>query len=471
MHIFETNKEYLVRVAEENGFGSFGENVDVGRHIFVGMGLSADQFHSHHMIAENNAHPVIFGCTGSNKTTAIIIPNILWRRRSFLAIDPKGEIASVVAPYLMACGFKVVVFDPYTTGRIESSSYDPVAILVNSDIELADKINQIVDALLVSTGGDSHWVDAAKGLLVGVIAFVVENECEEGSLLRVFEILQGGVGAIIEVAKKLIEEGTVGSLAFRKLSRYAELTSDNREAQSILSTLLVQMQFLDSEPIRNVLSGGTFRFEELLNLSQKVAVFVTLPPEKLESHNKFLRLMVTQAIATVSTFGGDPEDPVDLYVDEAGTIGHLPVLSQAVGLMRGRGLRVWTFFQTLSQLRRDYAYDYENFIGNSGTLILLKVMDNATAEYFSKKIGKTGWVPDEKNHLFNGKDGLKGIRNGYPRGGHNNAFEGVKDLLSPEELCQLPNDIGVILTDGAPALFVKAPYYKVTPFCKVTGYA
>lgn len=463
VHLSGQSYDDFMRVAESSEFDVFGDDVDKGKHIFIGMSLPNHRYHPHHMIAENNAHPVVFGCTGSNKTTAIIIPNILWRERSFLAIDPKGEIASTVAPYLTSIGFKVVVLDPYSISGLGSSSYDPVAFLDAQDGCLADKINQIADALLEQTGVDSHWVAAARNVLVGVIAYVVESPAEVGGLLRAVEIIQGGIGAINAAAKTVIDERPF-SLAYRKLARYSEWDVGNREAQSILSTLLVQLQFLDSEPIRKVLTGNDFRFEELLDSVKKVAVFVTLPPEKLASHNKYQRLMVTQAISTVSSIGGNADDPIDLYIDEAGTIGVLPILSDAVGNMRGLGLRVWTFYQTLSQVKRDFPADYENIIGNCGTLILLKVMDNTTAAYFSKKIGKPIRDSFQKGRLFDGEFGLNGLHKNFATGLNSEK----KELLSPEELCQLPSEIGVVITDGPPAFFVKAPYYKVSPFCEVT---
>jgi type IV secretion system protein VirD4 len=460
----ELNKQDLERSLIYTDFAAFDEQENDGNHIFVGENLPDRMFPSLHMIAENNAHPVVFGSTGSHKTTAIIIPNLLWRQQSSIVVDPKGEIAKVVGPYLRSCGFELVNFDPYQVGSLPQATFDPVSLLDPDDQEFADKINQIVEALLFHpSGSDPHWVDSARNLLAGVVAYVVESKDQESSLIRAHGILQNGIGKLCELARTLEATEGTDSLALRKLGRYADLSPDNREAQSILSTLLTQLQFLDSEPIRKALSKGKFRFEELLNPHAKLAVFITLPPEKLESHSRFQRLLISQAIATISRSGVGQDTPIDLYIDEAGTIGALPILSQAVGIMRSYGLKIWTFFQTLGQLKRDYPHDYQNFIGNSGTLFLLKVMDDETAQYFSRRLGKYRQF-EELNGLLKDGRGLSRLRWGTTFGSNDKSKQAMEDVLSPEGLCQLPDEVGLVLTDGTPAFFVKAPYYKTEPF-------
>nr|WP_321257941.1 type IV secretory system conjugative DNA transfer family protein [uncultured Pseudodesulfovibrio sp.] len=465
----EINTNDLDRRLANTDFAAFDDQDNDGNHIFIGASQPDNRLPSLHMIAENNAHPVVVGSTGSHKTTAIVIPNILWKQRTFVAVDPKGEIAKVVGPYLRSCGFEIVNFDPYQVGSLSPDAFDPVAFLDPSDPEFADKINQIVEALLLhSSDGNPHWVNSARNLLAGVIAYVVESDNEASSLIRAHEIVQGGISVVCAVANSLLGAKNTNSLAWRKLARYVELTPDNREAQSILSTLLTQLQFLDSEPIRKALSHGNFRFEELLNPHAKLAVFITLPPDKLETHNRFQRLLISQVIATFSQSGGTQNAPVDLYIDEAGTIGALPILSRAVGVMRSYGLRIWTIFQTVGQLKRDYPRDYQNFIGNSGTLIMLKVSDNETAKYFSERLGKIRQL-EEQRGLLNGNRGLSGRRWNPHAWNSDKAYPGMHDMLSPEALCQLPDEVGLVLTDGTPALFMKTPYFETSPFRDAVG--
>ena len=66
------------------------------------------------------------------------------------------------------------------------------------------------------------------------------------------------------------------------------------------------------------------------------------------------------------------KNPVLFLVDEAAHIGKMQALEDAVTLMRGMGIRLWLFFQSIEQLKKCFG-------DNAGT-----VLDNlATQQYFS----------------------------------------------------------------------------------------
>jgi type IV secretion system protein VirD4 len=240
-----------------------------------------------------------------------------------------------------------------------------------------------------------------------------------------------------------------------------------------VSTALTELNFLDTEAICQCLSKCDFRFEDLADPCKKVAVFLIIPSEKLEIYNRYTRLMMSVAINTISHIGGNPDKPIDLYIDEAGTIGHLSILSQGVALMRERGMCFWTVFQSLSQLQRDYKTDWKNFIGNSNPIFLLDVMDSDEAEYFSKMMGETTF------ELKNGQEYSQNVGD-LPYmlqkrfNCHYNGMVGEKisstsprRLMTPDELRRLPEHLGIVITDGHPAVFVKAKCYEAEPFCNV----
>ena len=464
------------KITYKTGCDSFDATVDYRKHAYAGKSIfDPTDLDQPDLIVELTKNVMIFGGTGSAKTTAIIEPNILLRQTSFFMVDPKGSSYYRLAPYLIAMGYEVFCIAPFIPGI--SSLCNPLAGIDPEDPDYADSIELITAALILISLSDPHWGKAARRLVAGVIAYVIETPGEVATLGRVMEILCGGLEVIIQFAQKVVEGTNTykpNSLARRKLARFATLNSDNREAQSILSTALTEMNFLDSAAICNCLSGNAIHFEDLANPNRKIAVFLILPPEKLESCNKLTRLIISMVINTISRIGGDPDNPVDLYIDEAGTIGPLPILSQGVALMRERGMRFWTVFQSLSQLQRDYPADWRNFIGNSNPIFLLDVMDGDEAEYFSKMLGET---------TFERKGGREYSQNigelPYMLQGWNNRYYGEngfgepisgtspRPLMTPDELRRLPANLGIVITDGHPAFFVKAKSYEAEPFCRV----
>lgn len=464
------------RLAVKADFVTFDETDDLCKHVYVGKSLLNPGTNSQEdIISEAVKNVSVFGGTGSAKTTAIIDTNILIRQASFFDVDPKGSSYRRLAPYLEAMGYFVYCLAPFIAGI--SSSINPLAELDQEDPVYADDIELIVAALILVSISDPHWGNSARRLVAGLIAYVVETPGEEASLGRVMEILCSGLGVIIKIAKVVVVDMTTykpDSLARRKLARFAELSSENREAQSIVSTALTELNFLDSAAICQCLSKSDFRFEDLVDLNRKVAVFLIIPSEKLVPYNRFVRLMVSMAINAISRIGGNPDKPIDLYIDEAGTIGHLPILSQGVALMRERGMRFWTVFQSLSQLQRDYPTDWKNFINNSNPIFLLDVMDSDEAEYFSKMLGETTLeLKNGQEYSQDVSDLPYMLQNRFNRhyigmgDGEKISSTSPRRIMTPDELRRLPENVGIVITDGHPAVFVKAKCFEAEPFCNV----
>lgn len=471
-----TGQKGSARFARLSDFKNLKEYSDYLNLIYVGKTLPDEiTGYQQDMLAEQVKNVMIVGGTGSAKTTGIIETNILYRKKSFLMVDPKGSSYRRLASILKAFGYVVYALAPFS--RDLSSSYNPLGVPDPDDPDFPDYIDLLMSALIIVSTSDPHWGNAARRLGAGLIAYVIETPGEEASLGRVMEILSGGLAVISHFARKVVEDKTTykpNSLARRKLARFAELNSENREAQSILSNALSELNILDSPAICDFLSKGDFNPEILLDPDRKVAVFLILAPEKLETYNKFTRLIISMVINTISRIGGDPDNPIDLYIDEAGTIGHLPILSQGIALMREKGICFWTVFQSLSQIQRDYPFDWKNFISNCNPIFFLDAFDPDDLEYFSLLLGDAtieqingreypqdvGDLPYMLEHTFNN------YHNNH-RGGGQISGTFSRPLMTPDELRRLPEDLGIVITDGHPAIFVKAKSYEAEPFCHV----
>jgi type IV secretory pathway TraG/TraD family ATPase VirD4 len=121
--------------------------------------------------------------------------------------------------------------------------------------------------------------------------------------------------------------------------------------------------------------------------TERVSIYLVLPVDRLDTHGRWLRLMLTLIIGTIARLPQPPPWPVLFIVDEMGTIGRLNALARAYGLLAGMGVRVWGFLQDLNQLSRDYSDGWQTFIANTDSIQLLTATDLNTAEYFSKMAG------------------------------------------------------------------------------------
>ena len=77
------------------------------------------------------------------------------------------------------------------------------------------------------------------------------------------------------------------------------LAKGDREASGVLSTVNVNMRFLQGDAMRRALGGSSIDWAEVKRRSS--TVFLCIPPSRLTTHAQFLRLMFSTALARMET--------------------------------------------------------------------------------------------------------------------------------------------------------------------------
>jgi len=340
-------------------------------------------------------HMLSIAPTRSGKGVSLIIPNLLTYRGAVLVVDPKGENAWVTAPFRrQSLGQKTVIVDPWgeTNRRYGSmdgvsesiARFNPLSILNPESDEYVDDLAYLADAIIISQSSrDPHWDDSARELVAGLIAFVVESpHYHADASLALVRGLLSLPGPELRVVIKDAQALGPGSIAKTKLARF---DGDTNEISSVMSTARTQTGFLDSDVLARNMETSDFSFDELCQ--GNISIYLVLPPDKLETYARWLRLMVSIALRAVARGGSKSALPALFILDEFGTIGKLNAVAQAYGLMAGLGMIIWAFAQDLNQLKRDYPDHWETFIGNCQAMTCFGVMDNFTTDYISKMLG------------------------------------------------------------------------------------
>ena len=125
----------------------------------------------------DNRHMQTIAGNRSGKSVTVIA-NMLLSHASMMAIDPKGELASITAQRRADMGQKVIVVDPFGRAKGKAKqyrgSYNPLMTLdADSDVVIENAV-QIIDALIVQTGNehDPHWNESAAQTLIGFVLYV-----------------------------------------------------------------------------------------------------------------------------------------------------------------------------------------------------------------------------------------------------------------------------------------------------------
>lgn len=384
-----------------------GRNQPYNRKLHKGIKGDPATAALHWNLSAKRGHAMCFATTGSGKNTNLITPALLGYSGSILCLDPKGENAWVTAERRRRMGWKVVILDPFdqvnrrygsmvgvreTVGR-----FNPLAHISPRSDEFAAEIATVVEGITtVPAHGDPHWVESGREMLAGLIAAVVERTPGVGSLASVRELLTLSteeLGMLIT----LIVDRAPQSMAARKLRRFS---SASREVSSIQSSMLTQTAILDTTRLLTSMETDRNALDLRELATGRVALYVVLPPDKLETYGRWMRMIVQLAINAIGSVNAPPQPPVLFILDELGTINPgagLPAIARAVGLMGGLGIRIWGFFQDLSQIQTDYPRNWQTMIANSEIVQVMRANDDDTASYFSRHIGKYTIVQNGKS--------------------------------------------------------------------------
>lgn len=336
------------------------------------------------------AHLITLAPTRSGKGVGAIIPNLLTANRSVICVDPKGENALIAARARSAFG-PVLVLDPFGITGLSTACFNPMARLDPHGLDLAEDATLIAETLVYDPPGqvgEAHWNEEAKALIAGIIMHVVTTDTAlDGSLARVREILTAAPKDFHAHLLAMQRSAAAGGLVARAANRH--LGKSDREATGVLSSAQRHTHFLDSPRMTAVLRRSDFAFADLKR--DVATVFLVLPPERLATHARWLRLLVGQAIQELARPApGDgvlAPGSVLFLLDEFAALGPLEPVERAFGLMAGYGVQLWAILQDMHQLKALYGPRAGTFLSNAGAIQVFNVADIDTASWVSRTLG------------------------------------------------------------------------------------
>ena len=362
--------------------------------IFVGLGQSGE------VGISLERHAITVAGSRSGKGAALIIPNLLRWPHSALVIDPKGENAEKTWKARTAMGSAVHVLDPFKTVDIPDhlrASFNPLMMINQDSLTSREDVEVIADGLVKrSDPKHAQWDDGAAAILAGIIAFVVSDAPEDKRTLKeVRNVLLQTRDEIYEDAQRMCQCESCGGLAKAAgVSIMTAIESEKGMEQEFLEGARRHSKWIDSPAVSGVLGHSSFNLADLK--AAPTTIYVVLPPQYLETHASFMRLLVRCAINVMAAGGSGKGEKCLFILDEFFALGRIDEISKSCGLMPSYGVHLWPFLQDLGQLKNLYHGDlWETFFGNADAAIFFGNTDQSTTEYISKRIGNV--TPQELN--------------------------------------------------------------------------
>jgi len=337
---------------------------------------------------DGDGHLMTCAPTGMGKGRGVLIPNSLLYKGPIIAVDPKGELAQVAGRQRQRLGDKVVILDPWHVVADRSDGLNPLDLLNlpgssnDSDAEML--------ASLLSTGhqftSDPYWSDTGTALTSGLIAHIgTAPSPAERHFGRLHDWLYDN-DMELAMARALDDKKVTSRLARDQFVAYLQAPSD-KTRPCIHTTACTYVNGLGSAEVAATLKASTFRLQDVVE-GRPLSIFIVIPPHKLESHRGLLRLWVGTLLTAVIRRKRIPPQRTLFLIDECAQLGTLPALRQAVTLLRGAGLQVWSVWQDLSQLRMHYPLDWQTMVNNSAVLQVFGINNNLMAKEWSELLGK-----------------------------------------------------------------------------------
>lgn len=374
----------------------------------------------------NDQHAICVGATRSAKNVSFIIPNLLIWEGSALVVDCKAENAMVTArrrgngsKHCTGMGQRVYILDPFgIAGRPDDpfhdlqAQYNVLADLDPNDPRVIDQVNAIASSMImiVPESGSTYWLEAARWLLKATILHVISSPDimdDDRNLVHVYKLLCYGdrekklfleeIGADqIPPSHLLLFKAMEANSAFDDLiastgETYADMVANAyKQYCGVIETLKVNLEFMDSPGMQECLMASSFSLEDLKDDPAGVTIYLCIPFEMLETHFRWLRMLIIRALSTFERQRYLPKagQPVLMVLDEFAALQKMPSLQKGIAQMAGFGVKFLLAVQDLNQLKDVYKDAWETFISNCGIRLFLSNEDHFTRDYASKLVGE-----------------------------------------------------------------------------------
>lgn len=353
-----------------------------GDKILLGYSKSAREkrigFHTRQVVPEKpkdewlegEGHLITIAPTGTGKGRSALIPNLLTYQGPAIVIDPKGEACAVTAKRRREMGQEVFVIDPFNLVTKKTASLNPFQAF---DLKGVEQASVAMDLATILAGGasfdskDRFWDLHGQALLAGVISATntIDDE-EKRNFGSVRKRLRNG-DAVHELSVML---DTVGSkldpFAYEDIASFLQTTDVTRSG--ILATTCSYLTPLASKAAQSTLAKSTIDLEAVVR-GDPITIYLVVPPSKLQSHGVLFRLWTAiLMMAVLSRSSRLPKYRTLFAIDEAAQLGDFELLATAYTLARSYGMRVWSFFQDMDQIKRILPKDWRTVLSSSAVV-------------------------------------------------------------------------------------------------------
>ncbi len=198
-----------------------------------------------------NKNICVFGSSGSMKTTAFLLTNLLELskyKKSIIVTDPKAEIYRTTSSYFKSIDYTVKVFN--LKDMKHSDRWNPLAENENIN-DVQTSANIIISNTQKKTGKDEFWPRAEENLLKAFEFYFLQILVEQNNLTNIYKkIASGDIGEIDRMFKELPNEHPA------KMSYNIFASGSDTIKASVITGLGTRLQTFQNEDLQQLTSAS-----------------------------------------------------------------------------------------------------------------------------------------------------------------------------------------------------------------------
>jgi type IV secretory pathway TraG/TraD family ATPase VirD4 len=341
------------------------------------------------LVATEACHSVmVFGPTGSMKTTGLVIPSILEWDGPVLSTTVKSDVIDATYAARRRGGGRTWVFDPTRQSTTyERSGWSPLDGC--TEWERAKPTGQALASAAQTASGtdlrdDSFWFGGAGRLLALYLFAAAVSECTIDQVVRWVSIQ---------------ERAEVEAILYRAADRFAidawaAAWNDRRQLrQDFFSTAVAALDSFSSPAVRETLRRSDIDFGRFLD-GEPHTIYVSAPMMDQQRLRPLFSAFLTQAIDAVyaKASAGPLTKPVLVVIDEAANIAPLEDLPSIAATARSHDIQLVTVWQDLAQVEERYRSSSRTLFNNHlAKVVLSGCSDLTTLQYLSQLLGESAF--------------------------------------------------------------------------------
>lgn len=399
-----------------------------------------------------NRNIMVWGASGSGKSTSFIIPNVLKitdqekrieelndmakQGKNVVCTDPKGELYGITSQTFRDAGYEVKVFN-----LVSPEHSDGIDLIKFIDKEIdAQVFAQVVISTTQNAGkkGEEFWQNTQENLLKALllhIKFEVEDEDKKNMRYLNSILASGDIEKIDEVFKN--------SKGITKIAYNIYAQASDTIKQSTITGLATKLQIFQLNEIAAITEKNDIDFSEL-NDKKMIIYCITSDMDTTMSflNSLFFSFLFIKAIRQADR---NPDKKLKrhlaIFLDEFANIGQIPDFQQKLSTIRSRSISAVIVCQHIAGLKALYTNDvWQGLVGNCDIKIIMGTNDLLTAQYISDSLG-VATVESRGNRKDAGFDGILEY-------GTQTTSSIKRNLLNADEIIRMPNDEQIIMIRG-----------------------